>query len=59
MRKATVRVEECSDGTIAVRFQDSYVRVRRGAESVRAWPPAGGPAAQQPQPAQITKRKSD
>jgi hypothetical protein len=59
MRKAMVRVEERLDGTIAVRFQDRYVRVRRGAESVRALPPAGGAAAQQPHPAQITKRKSD
>jgi hypothetical protein len=59
MRKAMVRVEERLDGTIAVRFQDSYVRVRRGAESVRALPPAGGAAVQQPRPAQITKRKSD
>ncbi|HEX4580795.1 MAG TPA: ISNCY family transposase [Acidobacteriaceae bacterium] len=59
MRKAMVRVEERLDGTIAVRFQHSYVRVRRSTESVRALPPAGGAAAQQPHPAQITKRKSD
>src|SRR5664279_2357843 len=29
MRKAMVRVEQRLDGTIAVRFQDQYVRVRR------------------------------
>jgi len=59
MRKAMVRVEERLDGIIAVRFQDSYVRVRRGAESVRALPPPGGVAIQPPRPAQTTKRKSD
>jgi hypothetical protein len=34
MRKAMVRVEERLDGTIAVRFQDKYVRVRRCAPLV-------------------------
>jgi transposase len=33
MRQARVRVEERLDGTIAVRFQDTYVRVRRCAPS--------------------------
>ncbi len=59
MRKAMVRVEERLDGTIAVRFKDSYVRVRRGAESVHEWPPPGGTPTQPPRPAQTTKRKSD
>jgi transposase len=59
MRKAMVRVEERLDGTIAVRFQDRYVRVRRGAESVCALPPPVEAAAQPPRPAQATKRKSD
>lgn len=59
MRKAMVRVEERLDGIIAVRFQDTYVRVRRCAqlgcearseETREATPPRStGPA----------KRKSD
>jgi len=32
MRKAMVRVEQRLDATIAVRFQDQYVRVRRCAQ---------------------------
>jgi hypothetical protein len=59
MRKAMVRVEQRLDGTIAVQFQDKYVRVRRGAESVRALPPPRGAAIQPPRPAQSTQRKSD
>ena len=59
MRKAMVRVEQRMDGTIAVRFKDSYVRVRRGAESVHEWPPPGGTPTQPPCPAPTTKRKSD
>jgi len=58
MRKARVRVEERLDGTIAVRFQDRYVRVRRCAPPVRALPPKTV-AAGKPRPAQTTQRKSD
>ena len=59
MRKATVRVEERLDGTIAVRFQGEYVRVSRCA------PPLPGPVspkAAETQPPRSTskpKRKSD
>ena len=35
MRKAWVRVEQRLDGTIAVRFQDQYVTVRRCAQPIR------------------------
>jgi len=40
MRKARVRVEERLDGTIAVRFQDTYVRVRRCEQSGCQPPPS-------------------
>jgi hypothetical protein len=40
MRQAMVLVEERLDGTIAVRFQDSYVRVRRCAQPDCQPPPA-------------------
>jgi transposase-like protein len=59
MRKAMVRVEERLDGTIAVRFQEGYVRVRRCASPTRESPPPKTVAAKQPRPAQATKRKSD
>jgi transposase len=59
MRKAMVRVEERLDGTIAVRFQDRYVRVRRCAPPGCELPPPKTVAAQHPRPAQTTKRKSD
>ena len=39
MRKAWVRVEDRLDGSIAVRFQDGYVRVRRCAPPVRELAP--------------------
>src|SRR5712664_1524511 len=58
MRKARVRVEERLDGTIAVRFQDRYMRVRRCAPPVRALPPKTV-AAGKPRPVQTTQRKSD
>jgi DNA-binding Lrp family transcriptional regulator len=58
MRKAWVRVEDRLDGTIAVRFQDGYVRVRRCAAPVRELAPLQTVAAGQPRPAQITNRKS-
>jgi transposase-like protein len=59
MRKAWVRVEDRLDGTIAVRFHDGYVRVRRCAPPVRELAPLQTAAAGQPRPAQTTKRKSD
>jgi transposase-like protein len=59
MRKALVRVEERLDGTIAVRFQNRYVRVRRCAPPVRESPVPKTVAAKPPRPAQTTKRKSD
>jgi Helix-turn-helix domain len=58
MCKAGVWVEERLDGTIAVRFQDRYVRVRRCAPPVRALPPKTV-AAGKPRPLQTTQRKSD
>jgi hypothetical protein len=39
MRKAMVRVEQRLDATIAVRFQDQYVRVRRCAQPIRELQP--------------------
>jgi DNA-binding Lrp family transcriptional regulator len=56
MRKAMVRVEERLDGTIAVRFQDTYVRLRRCA------PPGCEPHPAETKPAtprSQAKRKSD
>jgi DNA-binding Lrp family transcriptional regulator len=58
MRKARVWVEERLDGTIAVRFQDRYVRLRRCAPPVRELPPKTV-AAGKPRPVQTTQRKSD
>ena len=59
MRKAWVRVEQRLDGTIAVRFQDRYVRVRRCASPVRDLAPLTTVAARQPRPAPAAKCKSD
>jgi transposase len=59
MRKAMVRVEQRLDGSLAVRFQDGYVRVRRcapplaGARLPKAAAKASPPKSPQP------KRKSD
>jgi transposase len=56
MRKAMVRVEERLDGTIAMRFQDTYVRLRRCA------PPGCEPHPAETKPAtprSQAKRKSD
>jgi hypothetical protein len=59
MRKAMVRVEERLDGTIAVRFQDTYVRVRRCAPlDCEARPAEAKPATPPRSPGQA-KRKSD
>jgi len=60
MRKTTVRVEQRLDATIAVRFQDQYVRVRRCAQPVRELqPPLKAVAAKPPKPAGKPKRKPD
>jgi hypothetical protein len=60
MRKAKVRVEQRLDGTIAVRFQDQYVHVRRCDQPVRQLQaPPKAAAAQPPKPAGKPKRKSD
>jgi len=57
MRKDWVRVEQRLDGSIAVRFQGQYVRVRRCAPPIPEWqpPPAATPARRASKP----KRKSD
>jgi transposase len=59
MRKARVRVEERLDGTIAVRFQDTYVRVRRCAPLDREPRPAETQPATPPRSPGQAKRKSD
>ena len=58
MRKANVRVEQRLDGTLAVRFQQQYVRVRRCAQPVRELQPPKSTAVK-PKPADKSKRKSD
>ncbi len=59
MRKAMVRVEERLDGTIAVRFQDTYVRVRRcSPPGCEPHPTETQPATPPRSPGQA-KRKSD
>jgi hypothetical protein len=57
MRKAWVRVEHRLDGSLAVRFQDRYLRVRRCAEPLRLGSPAVAPKP--PEAAPKPKRKSD
>jgi hypothetical protein len=59
MRKAMVRVEERLDGTIAVRFQDTYVRVRRCAPLDCEPRPAEAKPATPPRSPGQAKRKSD
>ena len=59
MRKAFVRVEERLDGTIAVRFQDRYVRVHRCVPPLPALPPSKPPEADPPRPLRKARRKSD
>jgi len=59
MRKAMVRVEERLDGTIAVRFQDTYVRVRRCAQPGCQAPLAETREAIPPRPAGKAKLKSE
>lgn len=58
MRKGWVRVEQRLDGSIAVRFQDQYVRVRRCAQPVHQLPPARAVAPEPPKPT-AAKSKSD
>jgi len=59
MRKARVRVEQRLDGSLAVRFQDYYLRVRRCAQPMRELPPAQDVAVKPPKPAAKPKPKSD
>lgn len=59
MRKASVRVEQRLGGTIAVRFQDQYVRVRRCAQPVRELQPPAPAVVKPPKPAGKPKRKPD
>lgn len=59
MRKAMVRVEERLDGTIAVRFQDTYVSVRRCAPLDCEPGPAEAKPATPPRSPGQAKRKSD
>jgi transposase len=60
MRKSKVRVEQRLDGTIAVRFQDQYVHVRRCAQPVRELQvPLKAAAAKPAKPAAKPKRKPD
>jgi Homeodomain-like domain len=59
MRKATVRVEERLDGTIAVCFHGAYVRVRPCALPVCESPGRQTIATKPPRAAPATKRKSD
>lgn len=59
MRKAWVRVEQRLDGSIAVRFQDQYVRVRRCAQPMGELPPPRATAPKPPKPATAPQSKSD
>jgi hypothetical protein len=59
MRKAWVRVEQRLDGTIAVRFQKHYVRVRRCAQPIRERRPHTAVEAKTPKPPAKPKRKPD
>jgi transposase-like protein len=58
MRKASVRVEERLDGSIAVGFQGAYVRVRPCALPVCESPRRQTIATKPPRPAPAPKRKS-
>jgi len=59
MRKARVRVEQRLEGTLAVRFQDQYVRVRRCAQAVHELQSSAPAAAKPPKPVGKPKRKPD
>jgi DNA-binding Lrp family transcriptional regulator len=58
MRKATVRVEERLDATIAVQFQGRYVRVRRCAPPLRELASPKTTKAKSPRPTGKPKGKS-
>jgi hypothetical protein len=58
MRKAWVQVEQRLDGTMAVRFQDQYVRVRRCAPPIGELQPPRTAAVQPPLHAAKPKPKS-
>jgi hypothetical protein len=58
MRKAWVRVEQRLDETLAIRFQDQYLHVRRCAQPMHELQPARVATAK-PKPATPAKRKSD
>jgi hypothetical protein len=59
MRKQWVRVEQRLDGTLAVRFQGQYVRIRRCAPPIQELRPSQTAAATPARPARKPKRKSD
>jgi transposase len=59
MRKAWVRVEQRWDGSIAVRFQDQYVRVRHCAQPIGGLQPPRAVAPKPPKPATAPRNKSD
>jgi hypothetical protein len=54
-----VRVEQRLDATVAVRFQEQYVRVRRCAQPIRELQPPPKAAAKPPKAAGKPKRKPD
>ncbi len=58
MRKAWVQVEQRLDGTMAVRFQDQYVRVCRCAQPIRELQPPRAAEVKSPQHAAKPKPKS-
>jgi len=59
MRKANVRVEQRLDGTLAVRFQEQYVRVRRCTQPVPELQPPKAAEARPAKQAGKAKRKPD
>jgi len=59
MRKDWVRVEQRLDESLAVRFQDQYVRVRRCAPPMADWPVPKTALPKPPRPAGGPKPKSD
>jgi transposase len=59
MRKGVVRIEQRLDGTIAVRFQDQYVRVSHCVHPVRQLQKPKAAVAKPTQQAGEPKRKSD
>jgi len=59
MRQAWVRVEQRLDGSIAVRFQNQYVRVRRCAPPIGELRPPRAAPPKPPNPAAIARNRSD